>query len=421
MAARQRRAREQVAVQWLTRRRPRSAATARRRTAAPCRLVARLGLSAAVPPRRRPGPGGRARRSHARSPRRRRVEHAIWVRAIADTLRNATAEWINALGDGLRTVWPHAEPPVGAGTRTTMMDMLLQDIRYALRLWRRRPGFALVAIVTLALGIGANTAMFSIVNAVLLRPLPYPHADRLVSVWGQTTAFPRGLLSYGEYEEIRKQAGTFEAMAIVVPAKRQSDRRRRAAAPRRHVCDGILLRGARSEGRARTVLHGRGERARHGPAGRRHHAPDVAAPVQRRPVRHRKDDDAERGPADDHRCHCATVRRRLGSQRRLLSRCGCVHSGSAVSGAERVACGGSRHARRRALEGRRQCRAGVVRSGGDPAAARCRRLAAERRRAIVVRRTGGAHARGRAGAGRHRRDVAAGAVPAVCVGRLWCC
>ena len=97
------------------------------------------------------------------------------------------------------------------------MDKLLQDVRYAFRLWRRRPGFAFVAILTLALGIGANTAMFSIVNAVLLRPLPYPNADRLVSVYGQTTAFPRGLLSYDEYEEIRKQADTFEAVALWLP------------------------------------------------------------------------------------------------------------------------------------------------------------------------------------------------------------
>src|SRR6185503_14002362 len=54
----------------------------------------------------------------------------------------------------------------------------------------------------------------SIVNAVLLRPLPYARADRLVSVWGRATAFPRGLISYQEYEEIKKQTGTFEATAL---------------------------------------------------------------------------------------------------------------------------------------------------------------------------------------------------------------
>src|SRR5262245_21066878 len=157
---------------------------------------------------------------------------AVWARAIADTLRNATAEWIDALrATSLRRSWFDVRRSGSAFEGSTMkgaprtenverrplMDLLSQDVRYALRLWRRRPGFAFVAILTLALGIGANTAMFSIVNAVLLRPLPYPNADRLVSVYGQTTAFPRGLLSYDEYEEIRKQADTFEAVALWFP------------------------------------------------------------------------------------------------------------------------------------------------------------------------------------------------------------
>jgi putative ABC transport system permease protein len=129
--------------------------------------------------------------------------------ALVDTIRNAPAEWIGGRDRGAVRL----PRPKG----TTVTDRLMQDVRYALRLWRRRPGFALVAILTLALGIGANTAMFTIVNAVLLRPLPYTHADRLVAVWGRTAAYPRGLISYDEFEAIRAQTGTFESVGLYFP------------------------------------------------------------------------------------------------------------------------------------------------------------------------------------------------------------
>src|SRR5262249_29795902 len=101
-----------------------------------------------------------------------------------------------------------------AARKRTKMDVLRQDIGFALRLWRRRPMLALVAIFTLALGIGANTAMFSVVNAVLLRPLPYADGDRLVTVWARTPQTPRSLISYDEYVAARDEHGMFDAMAL---------------------------------------------------------------------------------------------------------------------------------------------------------------------------------------------------------------
>jgi putative ABC transport system permease protein len=135
----------------------------------------------------------------------------VWAPAILDTMRNAPAEWMRAALEAAGRV-PRQTMPVSGGR--TMMDTLLQDVRYALRLWRRKPGFAFVAIVTLALGIGANTAMFSIVNTVLLRPLGYPHSERLVSVFTRAGGSRQGLLSYKEYEELRRQSGALESFGL---------------------------------------------------------------------------------------------------------------------------------------------------------------------------------------------------------------
>jgi putative ABC transport system permease protein len=100
------------------------------------------------------------------------------------------------------------------------MDTLWQDLRYGLRMLRTRPGFTLVAALTLALGIGANTAIFSVVNAVVLRPLPYPDPERLVMLWGTNArdGNQQQPASYAEFNDWKNQARSFSALAGASPA-----------------------------------------------------------------------------------------------------------------------------------------------------------------------------------------------------------
>src|SRR5215471_14922826 len=93
------------------------------------------------------------------------------------------------------------------------MHGLAQDFRYALRQLRKNPGFTTVAALTLALGIGANTAIFSVVNAVLLNPLPFQNANRIVSLFEATPNFPQGSISYPNFLDWQRDNRAFEAMA----------------------------------------------------------------------------------------------------------------------------------------------------------------------------------------------------------------
>jgi predicted permease len=94
------------------------------------------------------------------------------------------------------------------------MRNLLQDLRYAIRMLAKNPGFTLIAVLTLALGIGANTAIFSVVNTVLLRPLPYPHPEQIVYL--QETFGPEGTgsVSAPNYLDWREQSHSFSALAV---------------------------------------------------------------------------------------------------------------------------------------------------------------------------------------------------------------
>jgi predicted permease len=94
------------------------------------------------------------------------------------------------------------------------METLLRDLRYGFRMLAKSPGFTAIAILTLALGIGANTALFSVVNGVLLNPLAYPQSGQLVALYGKTTGFDHAPIAYLNFLDWQRETQTFSSMAM---------------------------------------------------------------------------------------------------------------------------------------------------------------------------------------------------------------
>ncbi|MGH9401905.1 MAG: ADOP family duplicated permease [Terriglobia bacterium] len=105
------------------------------------------------------------------------------------------------------------------------IETLIQDVRYGLRQLRRNPGFTAVAVITLALGIGANTAIFSVVYGVLLRPLPYPDSDRIAMVYARFSPqdVEHGTMSIADYLDLRAQDHAFQDLALFSNSSRRFD------------------------------------------------------------------------------------------------------------------------------------------------------------------------------------------------------
>src|SRR5271168_4186909 len=101
------------------------------------------------------------------------------------------------------------------------LEILFADFRIGARMLRKNPGFATLAVLTLAIGIGANSAIFSLANAAFFRPLPYPHSERLAFLWqnNQRTGESAGLVSYPNFADWRSQSHSFVDMAFFMSGK----------------------------------------------------------------------------------------------------------------------------------------------------------------------------------------------------------
>lgn len=136
----------------------------------------------------------------------------LWLHLVADVAVSAPLQHVRALRASSARELPWARPEYPEETHP--MDTLRQDVRYALRALARHPAFAVVASLTLALGIGATTSIFSVVDAVLLRPLPWPDVERLVTVYGTRGENRTGGVVYLDFKDWRAQSTAFQELGV---------------------------------------------------------------------------------------------------------------------------------------------------------------------------------------------------------------
>ena len=195
----------------------------------------------------------------ARHPRVTHADSVRWTRAPAFAHESARAT-AGEPSPKLESASPEPRAPSPESRSEGPMTNLLQDLRHAVRLMGRSPGFTLAALVTLALAIGANTAVFSVVYGVLLRPLPYPGAERIVRISeehpGGTAIVREAMISNLTLDAWRAGARTVDAVLDLLEPGLHRERRRRAGADHGRLRCAVRVHAARGHARARALLSG---------------------------------------------------------------------------------------------------------------------------------------------------------------------